>query len=393
MSSRSRLTITALLATAATTATTGLVASGATAGTDAGDGDGGFSVAAALAELPPVPGDSGYWITVGDIGAATALAGIERPDSLELEALAPWFMQLTGMSRPDSDPPEFAPIFLPLPEVLAPHYAVMIEETAETVGWSVVDVSWYAAIESPPSGSFAVLHGDFADTALAELPLVESTDDGDVVTLIEGDDLQMSMTERNALSAIGVPIRMARVDDAIALSRTTQSVATWLGGWPSTAADNPALSTIATALDEAGVHSATIGTTMLLNPMGLVSADADVQSIEELLDELAPMLLPAGATHVGIGWGADDDGAAVITLAYFVIGGPEAIDAAASAVEVGLADGVSQRGGRPLTELLTLDSVTTGDAVVVATVRPAEGRPPTDAYNMWLSADFPFVVG
>lgn len=390
MPSRSRRAATTLLTVAAATA--GLTTSAAAATTGTGADDSGFSVSAALAELPPAPTDAGYWIMVGDLDAATELAAIERPDSLEMDVLAPWLSLLTGMPVYESDPPEYAPIFVPFPDALTPAYAVLMPETAAAVGWSVLDVSWFAAVESPPTGNFAVLHGVFADDALTQLPLVESTASGDVVTLNEGDDMELSLTGRNALSSIGVPTRMARVDDAIALSRTAQGVVSWLDGLATTAADDPALSTIAEALDDAGVHSATIGTTTLFNPIAVVGNGADATEVEGALADAAPMLLPAGATQVGIGWGTDDDGASVITLAYFVLGGPDAVDAAASAVEVALTEGFSQRG-QPLSELLTLDSVTTGDTVVVATVRAAEGRSPITPFNMWLSADFPFAVG
>lgn len=389
MHHRPRLAATVLAATTAALATpsVGLATS------DAGDADGSaFSVLAALREMPPVAiGDTGYWITVGDIGAAVTAAGATRADSLEMDALIPWLGPVTGLPLPDTDPPQFAPVFLPLPEVLSPSYASMMADTAAAVGWSINDVSWYSSFEAPPN-SFTVLHGEFVDTALADLPTVASTDAGDVMTLGEGDDHAFAPDNRNALSAIGTPVRMALVGDTMAVTRSTPAVTAWLDGYATTAADNPALAAIAAALDEAGVHSATIGTTMLFNPVGALGPSTDAAGIEELLDEFGDALMPANTTHVGIGWG-DDDGAAVITLAYFVLGDDEDVAATAAAVEAALADGsVSVLRGQPIAELLTLDSVTTGEGIVVATVRPAEGRPPAIAFNMWISADIPFLV-
>lgn len=355
------------------------------------DADTEFSIAAHLAEIPAELLDGNVWVTIADVDAAVALAGVRaqiahHPDDLRIETLAEWIGPITGLPIDrNATPPTFAPVFVPFPAALPVQFLQLAEETAAQTGWSIADVSSFAAVDVFP-GPFAVIRGDFDDTTLS--PTLTDVGDG-IVSLGAGDELAPDMDNRNALNAIGVPVRMAQRDGAIALSASTSSVASWLAGPAASAADVPSLAAIAAELDAADARSAVFGPMSPLDPSFLLRPDVSAADAEELVAALTEQALPATVTDVGIGWGVDADGRGFVVLAYFTLG-----DAATAAtqLETLFATGDSLTTGRPLAELLTLDEVRTGDATVTAILRPVDGRSPTVALDMYVQRELPFVT-
>src|SRR5690606_17207469 len=97
--------------------------------------------------------ERGAMVTVGDLDAATELAGVERPQGIDdVDAVADWLMELTGLA---DDPV----VYVPLADGLNHLTIGSIDEIDAELGWTVVDVSTYAEVVVAPS-RFLVVTGD-----------------------------------------------------------------------------------------------------------------------------------------------------------------------------------------------------------------------------------------
>jgi len=121
---------------------------GVEAGSGLRSGDG-YSVEAALAELPASVGTDGLLIQTADLAAATELSGLERPTGFGIDELSGWILPLTGVEAEDQP---VAPVFVPLAEVFNRQQIARIEEFDEELGWSLVDVDASEAVRCAQRG-------------------------------------------------------------------------------------------------------------------------------------------------------------------------------------------------------------------------------------------------
>ena len=316
-----------------------------------------YSVLAALGELP-LAGDQGGTIQTADLSAASDVAGLTRPGTLDAEALVEWLNPLIG--GPTDEP---APVYVPLASTFHPAWLGQHDEFGELMGWSLLDVDVFVEDSQPPY-QVAVLAGDFDDTTLADLPEV-----GDGVhTVGEGADLAFNPEQASAVSPTGAPVRVAHQDGLLGVSPSTGTVAAWAGGLGTTAADDEALAAVAAALDEADVVSAVLVTGDTFGPGGILPTGEE--SLEETL-ELRP---EAEFDAVGLGW-AVEDGQSVITAAYH-FGSEADAEASLPALEAIYTEGSTLAGGAPFSDYVQFVDGAQDGPVAVLTLEPGErGHP------------------
>ncbi|MBA2416628.1 MAG: hypothetical protein H0V64_12230 [Geodermatophilaceae bacterium] len=330
---------------------------GVEAGSGLRSGDG-YSVEAALAELPASVGTDGLLIQTADLAAATELSGLERPTGFGIDELSGWILPLTGVEAEDQP---VAPVFVPLAEVFNRQQIARIEEFDEELGWSLVDVDAFVEQSTPPK-RFAVLSGEFDDDMLSP-DLTQVSDD--VASAGDGEDFAPTFADVSAARPLGVPLRMSQDGGRIAASPSTSFVKEWVAGAADTLADDDSLALVASALDNADVVAA-------------VLSNGGLEPTTDSFDT------------VGIGWAVDGDGAAAVTVVYHFEEG----DAAAAGVgmfESLYTEGVSLVTGTAISERLTLEEVgADGPVVVVSLSLPAESEPGI-VFEMLLQRDLPFV--
>ncbi|MBZ2199411.1 hypothetical protein [Occultella gossypii] len=327
----------------------------------AGGGD--YSVADALARVPAMDVE-GLWITTADLDTATTVAGLERPT--EPGEVPQWILALTA----EAD----SPAFVPLPEILA--QTSPVEESADSFGWSILDVDAFAGGDAAPTDHFATLVGDFDDETLADLPVVE---DG-IVTVGEGEDFATDLDAATEANPLGVPQRLAESDGEIAVSPSTPLVREWLAGPESSLADDEVLAVLADVLDSADVYSAAF-----YRGDYSLSADALPPGAEP------EVLIREPFETVGMGWASDDDGPLMVVAYAFE--DSDSAGAAAEEVRGVWSDGVSLVNAAPWSERVSVEDVVTHGSIVEARLRPVEQAPLSLPMRALQARDLPFQHG
>ncbi|KQZ66804.1 hypothetical protein [Nocardioides sp. Root151] len=321
----------------------------------------GYSVRGALAEIPASAVDDDVLVQTADLRAATEAAGLDVPTDGSREATSPW---LSGLTDASSESP--TPVFVPFGESFNLQAAAP-EEFAELLGWSVLDVDSFVELSVPP-GRFAVVTGDFDDDTLSS----DLTEVGDgVVTDVEGEDFENHLDAVNAANRLGVPTRLARQEDRIALSPSTPAVESWLEGGDSLA-DDDSLAAVADALDDEGAISAVLTRVEGgADPASAVlGSQASPEQLEALNEQLEGSVPEDPFDAVGIGWSVDD-GEAEVHVAYHF----DSTDAARDGAEVlekTYREGTSSVSRTPYSDYLDVEDVDADGPVVTVTVTPAE---------------------
>lgn len=329
-----------------------------TAGCSGGDGE--FSIAAMVGELPDPGTEAGSSLLVqaADLDRAEEILGVTGPTG-DAPPSEEWLTQISGI-RVDT------PVYLPLPDVLQPQSTVQVVEENE-LGWSLGDVSSYASVSSPPQGSL-VVRGDFTDESLSS----SLTDLGDgVLSAGEGDDNQIG--QPTALRPLGAPLRLARDGDEILVSRSTETVRTWKdGGEQATLADRAGLVELGTRLDDADAVSALMVTP--IDPVEVaLGTRLDPAQIESQLAELESWVIATPFDAVAIGWLSEQDGPRVAVAYHF--GSESLAQGAVEQVKKAWTDGIQVQSTRPLSEVATVDSAEAEGSSVVVRLTPVEGTP------------------
>lgn len=202
----------------------------------------------------------------------------------------------------------------------------------------------------------------------------------------EGEDFELS--EPNAVSRLGVSLRLAQDGDRIAASPSTPFVEEWVAGPEETLADDESLSSVADALDDADVVAAVVtrveGGLDQLGRRPL--SEEQIEAIIKLAEDEVPA---APFDAVGLGWSVED-GEAMITVAYHFASGDEAADAV-GALENLFRDGLSFVTDQPISDRLTLQDVTADADVVSVSLTLPEDSQPQIIYAMLQRQDLPFV--
>lgn len=251
-----------------------LAACGDAGSESAGGGDGlgvgdDYTVLGALAELPPAPVSS-FMVLTGDLTTAGELAGLERPDELDVAAVGAWLGPLTG--GPSDDP---VPVMVPGPEALS-QSSSQYEDVHELAGWTLLDVDSFVEFSTHPH-VFTVVTGDFADDTLDHLPEVAEG----VRTVGEGEDGLVNFDQISAVSRTGQPVRMALGEGKLALGGDTRVVQSWVTGVGQTLADDESLARL--AVDRVQGDEPRI--VLAYHHFSADSAEASVDQLETLFAE------------------------------------------------------------------------------------------------------------
>ncbi|MFV0306395.1 MAG: hypothetical protein ACK5OX_01465 [Desertimonas sp.] len=337
-----------------------------------------------LAQLPASELSDNPLITIADLDAATDANGLQRPTGPDDPDGVQWMMGLTGVG-PSGEPAP--PVFVPVPRRFSQTFDPA--GFADIAGWSILDVDTIAAVDAPPH-EFIVVGDDFTADDLSS-GLIELADG--VVTDRDGDDGMQDLRERGPVDDLGRPVRFATTDGHIALSLSTPAIESWLAGSADTLADDPALLAVGTALDDAGVMSASLTTRAMIGPGPEVLLDpaATPDEIEETIDALSGIALNQLYDALGIGWSVDDSGAPLITLAYHFATADAATESAERLTAI-FADGSSARTGAALSESFEMLDASTADHVAVITLGTVDDTPPAIILSMLMSRDLPFMV-
>lgn len=334
---------------------------------------GDWSVEAALEELP-MPAETSYVVTTGDLDAAAELSGLKRPDTDDTDALGEWLQPLTG---PSPSVPA-APVLMVLPEVWQPS-AEMVRTSQDELGWSILDVGSYAEVRAGRL-RFLVIQGDVDEQTLGQANL-GNLGDG-VFSAGEGADYALAPGDATPLRRTGAPLRMAAHDSRLALSGSTPAVESWVRRGDATVADDASLSEIAAALDSRDVVSAFLERSGFASDPAFLDRPAVVAALGE------PPISHA-FDAVGIGWRADDEGKAEVIVAY-AFGDEAAAQASSPEVEESFTAALSTETMQPMGDRVRVQDIVADGRLVVATLHLVEGSPGT-VHHILMNRDRPFT--
>jgi len=322
---------------------------------------GGFSVQDLLAELPMI--DDGGLIAAGDLEAASAAAGLERPADAGADGAHDWIMGLTASTETG--------VFVPAPGDFLRSFG---EEGGDELGWDLSDVHAFAHHEALPQQNLLVT-GDFdGDTLSADL---EDLGEG-VYSAGTGEDFYLDHTSRSPVRPTGAPLRLARDGDRIMVSPQEQVVREWVAGEQgSTLADHEHVSDLAAALDDLGVYSAV-----------LVTHEPQLQPVnQQQRERWEQSAIREPFSAIGVGWAIDDDDPVVRVAYHFDTA--EAAERGADQVQRVWQEGATA-DGLPVTDRFALQQVDTDGAVVIADMHVAGDGAAPHAYHMLGARDVPF---
>jgi len=288
----------------------------------------GFSVVRALEQLPALEPSAGIQVRLTDFDAAAAVAGLTRPPldaPADAEAISAWLLPLTGVS-------EFAPARAFLPARMGSNVIGQVEAVEDELGWSLSNVRWFAEYRSVPH-LFTIYGGLFNEVAIdAAIP-----DRVDGVWRIGDEELANDPKHRTVARPLGEAIRLALDGDLLAVSLEMAPVLAWEHG--ERALLDPNVQAVADYLDEGGVYTALI-----------LSGDQAPSS--------KYLLVGAGITR------------GATTRLIYRFGDSASATAAAAALESIVRDGTSNTFGQPWRDIVSVVSITTDGASLIAELAP-----------------------
>lgn len=310
----------------------------------------GFSVAAALAQLPASAADeagSGLEVYAADLEVGADQAGLTPPaDPTDPEQVFEFISALAGPTDGRR-----ARLFVPLPADLLTA-AGNTEAAVDELGFAVASIASFVSVEAPPA-RFLVVSGVELPEGLPEIA-------PGVGTIGSGEDGEIDPEHRTAIRPLGRPLRVAEQDGQVALSPWTDPVTDWLDGAPSgTLASDPTLAALAEQLDAESVIS-------------------------------AAMFVFDGRPYrgVGLGWAADDRGPLGVAVFDYASTAEAELDRAR--VEAGFA-GDGDGSDAPVAEYLAVQTLEIRGSAIVAVVEFPPDSMPDRLYQLLLRGEGPFA--
>ncbi|WP_370326054.1 hypothetical protein [Euzebya sp.] len=199
------------------------------------------SFAERLALLPPV-GEDQAQVVLGDLDRAAALAGVTAPSDPADEAAIPYLLAISGGPTADGDPSQ---VVIPLPTTAHPERAAQIAEFAAEVGWSAIDLDWYAEVSAPPAVTM-VAGGDVTPD---DLTAAIGEPDDDLWAVGGGEPFAPSLEDTTPARPIGEPLWLTLADGVLGVARSPESLDALRGGGAS-AADDEGLLALAELADD-----------------------------------------------------------------------------------------------------------------------------------------------
>lgn len=331
-----------------------------------GDAASSMGFAAALELLPLAVLDGQSEIAFGDLDAAAAIAGLDRPERTDVDAAQTYFGTLTGLpaTAPDGTRTP-SPVFVRTPSLFGPGWFGNLDEVDDELGWTPLDVTWFVEHSTPPR-VVTVLGGDMSVDRL-DAAMGERRDD--VWSLGPADDGAVDPANRTAARQLGESLRVALDGPRLVVGRTTGSVTSAVAaaaGQMPTIAEHPVARPLADAMDAEGAYAATLflGAAFNLVPP-IADPDLDADALEDFFDQALPapfVGLAVGQTHT--------DGDAVVVVAY-AHPASSAADMNAAALPALVADGRASTG-RPWSEMFDDVDVRVEGTTVVARLTVSE---------------------
>jgi hypothetical protein len=344
----------------------------------AGSGGDLRSIAGSLALLPDVGDESVERILWGDLARADEVAQLTRPDDVSnLEAVMDYRETVTGRAISDVGPRAY----LQPPEAAAGRRSIhpTIQEFADDVGWSLLDVDRFVERQFPLEG-IAVLEGSFDESALTEAN--GEPEDGTWV-LGSGESSDTNVLEPTPARRLGESLWLRLDGDRLSVTNTEEhssAVERALAGESDTptVARDEVLSGLADVLDSASPYAAAL--------LRYRQDRSGERVAPEGPGEPCGTALPEATTAVGTA--IADDGGPVILVAL-AHDSAAAARANAEGFERIATEGASRVTDQPWNELLALEDVTvTGDErVVLGRLRPTEDRHGSIWFDMTESAE------
>lgn len=198
----------------------------------------GFSIERLVAHLPALEGQT--VVSVGDVEAATELAGLERPAEPGA-GLADWVSATSGITSG-------AVASLPWPEPLGILQLGAHEEFVAAVGFGIPQIDAFVAAAAPPS-SFTLVDGRFDPAAITAA--LGEPEDG--IWAQPGEELAPVLDGPRIPDLLGRPVVVAGDASHLVLTLERRLAAAWLDG---EAGASAALVEAARALDEEGAYAA-----------------------------------------------------------------------------------------------------------------------------------------
>jgi hypothetical protein len=286
-----------------------------------------LSFVAELESLPMPSSDEVMSISIVDLRALSAVNGVDIPDRTDEAAVLEWTRVLAG----NGTSPSVASAELP--------WLIRGDPTAFTseTGLSVTDFATFASLITTPE-EFTVVRGDWAGVEPARS--LTDVEEG-IVSVGTGEDYDAGGGgSRHGADFFGRPVRLARVEDRIALSLSTPMIRRWREVRGPTLADDSSLLAVGQTLDRTEAVSAYLVAASRTDAVGAY----------------------------GVGW-AMDQGAPLIIGVY---------DAGCAAGAKRLVEPLRrmfERGGRTgaFKDVLTLTSVSAMGRSVLATLTVGDG--------------------
>ncbi|WP_248499612.1 hypothetical protein [Tomitella gaofuii] len=213
------------------------------------------TVTGALARLPaPDTRDNGY-LTTGDLDAATAAAGTQRPERSDPAAVSAW-LEAIGATGSGGTADEGRVVSVLTPAVFSVP-AGQQAAVADEIGVGIADVGCFAA-DAANQSRFAVVSasvGKPIDLAAAVDAAAGEQMNG-MWTFGSGEDEVTDLSRSTAARWNGAPLHMAMLGQDLAVSTSAEALNALVNGDVATAVDDTGRAAVASALDARHVYSA-----------------------------------------------------------------------------------------------------------------------------------------
>lgn len=336
------------LAVAGLLAVSGLLLAGCS-GSAEKNFDSGFSVTAAVGQIPASDVAERYDIVMADLDGIAKIMGVERTDDLQT-----WLPDM--IAGPDT------PIYLPLPELLQQSAA---GAGADTLGWNLADVDRFVTYSALPA-SMTVIAGD-----LAELPSTLTPVSDGVMTDVDGEDYTVDPSQIGAvIDRMGRPTRFAHQGNRIAMSSSTDLAEAWVSNEESLA-DDESVNAIAEALDAYGASAAYITQPAVFSGQTILGPDASPSEAEAAFKEFDALVPPDPYDLVGLGWAVVDGKPRWIATYHFL--SDDAAKDGAQVLRAVWEKGATLTTQQRVSDLATVNDVVVKDSTVAVLLSPTDG--------------------
>lgn len=327
-----------------------------------GSRDGGFSVEAALAELPagggPVEGSA--VVFASDLVAVGIANGRERPTgSLDLDEVVDWIGPMSGLGE--------SAVFVRIPTLMVDALGDLAGFRDE-IGFAVSEVDTVIELELG-ADSLVLVSGDLSPNGM------DNEVAHGVGTIGDGEDAAFSKENRTVARPLGQPLRVGQRDGLVALSPRASAVESWLDSGSIRLSADEDLALAASVLDDRMVVSA-------------VLCRCDLEASGSGIPTAPSISVPFSVLGVG---SRANGGEAEIILVYVTVDGAAAAEAAPQVEEV-FRFGISLGVGAPFADQFVIESAKAEGRAVVAVIRLAsDHQTPAVVLSLLWARETPFV--